>query len=64
MLSFDAVALDLREDTNAITLEDDTMSAQIVECRKVDIDMPDIGCVVVANLLEERGYVFRGGVHG
>ena len=40
------------------------MSVQIVKCRKVDIDMPDIGCVVAANLLEERDYVLRGGVHG
>jgi len=49
--SVDAVALDLRKDANAIILEDDIMSVQIVECRKVDIDMPYIGCVVAANLL-------------
>jgi hypothetical protein len=34
-----------------------------VEFGKVDIDMQDIACVVAANLLEERGYAFKG-AHG
>jgi hypothetical protein len=31
-----------------------------MDVRKVDTDMPDVICVVAANLLKERGYLLRG----
>lgn len=55
--------MDLREDANAVVLEGDIMSAQITDIRKIDINMPDVVCVVATNLVEERGYVLRG-AHG
>jgi len=55
--------LDLGEDTNAVVLEGDIVLVQITEDGKVDTDMPDVTCVVAANLVEERSYVL-GGAYG
>lgn len=41
---FGAVALDHREDANAVVLDGDIMAVQIEEIRKADTDMPDIVC--------------------
>jgi hypothetical protein len=49
--------LDLREEANAVVLDGDITLARITDIRKVDTDMPDVACVVAANLVEERGYV-------